>query len=278
MNKDILIKSVIWFLVILSCLSLQPAALSLDGNLATFILFLLASALLGLRMIKTQRIPNSGIQHIYSQLILITGGLILLASRFSLNFHDILFILGIGLIVLGLYSAILGFEKIGNFVFPLFVLFSLIPLITVMDSVLSFPMRRLSTLIAGQLLSIGIDNIIVTGTELTSATVTLSVTSACDGLTLFQHMIWISWLYSLSENSQNALSRFGLVTSVLSAVLIANSLRVVILFLAAYGWGAKILNSEWHVFISWGAVAIAVVIFSIMYKSYETGLHRQKAT
>ncbi len=253
-------------LVVISAWVLQPTTLDLDSNPATFILFIVASAILLYRKYRTDSIINSGIQHIFIQLLLIAGGLVLLISRFMPDFQVIFFIFGMGLVLSGLTLTMTGFHHAKLFLFPLLVLFCLIPLLSVADALLSFPMRRLSAILASYALYPWFDGLIVSGTELTAEGITISVTAACDGLTLFQNMIWIGWLYLLGHPSARRFPLSGVMTF-FAAVLLANSLRVSALFIASHWWGISILTSEWHDIIGWSAVALAVMIFILMDKS-----------
>jgi exosortase len=281
LNSHIINSAGFWLIILIINLVLQPLQPDPDRNIAVFILYAIAAIVVLQRLIQIRRIVNCGIQHIYNQLLLISAGIILFLSRFSDNFHDIIQIAAIGISLSALFSLSWGFENLRKLIFPLTTLFLIVPLLSQVDALLSFPMRKLSAQLAAFLLSTGYESIIVQGTELFSEKTRISVTAACDGLNLFQNLIWISWLYVLTNYDVNR-KNYTMVMSVISAVLIANSLRIASLFVFTDIFGSEFLTSEWHIYIGWMAVALATGVFLMMdkvlldYKSLRTESGTQK--
>jgi exosortase len=167
------------------------------------------------------------------------------------------------LLALGIATAVGGRGRLAMLAVPILVLFVAVPLIPIFEASLTFPMRRLSALLASFLLSIGPDPVSVKGTEIYYGDLTVSVTSACDGLTLLQNLAWISWWTVLMRHRGfwNRLAH-GLIA--VPAVLLSNTLRIVALALWASAEGPEVLASAGHMYIAWTAVAVATLLFLAM--------------
>lgn len=238
---------------------LQPVDLFGSDNTAVFMLFGLAVYALISRIRVEPSLEVSGFEHAVAQILIVIGALIILLSSLLPNFHDLLFIMGFGPLFIGLAIPIFHFRASLKLFVPVLILFMLIPVMMIAESALSYPMRRLSAVVVGWLLNLTGWEVLVRGTELIGQNIRVSVTSACDGLTLFMHLIWIAWLYRmLNQNSGNGLY---LALLLFPATLIANTLRIITLYLASQYWGVEVLTSFFHELVGWLAVALAVFVY-----------------
>lgn len=171
------------------------------------------------------------------------------------------------LLVLSAVAAVFGARMFGQLAVPLLVLYLLVPMLPLFEAALSYPMRRLSALLAAGLLSIGPGNVELAGTELSWGDLRVSVTSACSGLTLLQNLLWVAW-WTVLLRHRGFLSRFAHGLLAVPAVVMANTLRVVALALAARWFGEQILVGTAHVVIGWVAVALAAGLFLAMEQAF----------
>jgi exosortase len=169
----------------------------------------------------------------------------------------------LALMLLSLIAALLGARMLGRLTVPLLVLYLLVPMLPLFEAALSYPMRRLSALLAAGLLSIGPGETQLTGTELAWGGLKVSVTSACSGLTLLQNLLWVAW-WTVLLRHRGFWPRLGHGLLAVPAVLAANTLRVVALALGAAWYGEQILVGTPHVVIGWLAVALAAGLFLAM--------------
>ena len=255
-------KSVFLFCVIALGLSMQPLDLLGSENIAVFMLFGIAFFALAARVLHEPSLEVSGIEHSIAQILIIIGALPILMSRFVVTFHELLLISGVGIALIGIAMPIFHFRTWRNTSVPIAVIFILIPLLMIAETALSYPMRRLSAMIVGWILNMTGESVLVRGTELIGEEIKVSVTSACDGLTLFMHLIWIAWLYKLlnPQTGQGPLSALLL----LPATLIANILRILALYWASDIWGVDILTSVFHEIAGWVAVVVAVAVYFVL--------------
>lgn len=169
----------------------------------------------------------------------------------------------LALLLLSGVAAGFGARMAGRVAAPLLVLFVLVPMLPLFEAALSYPMRRLSALLAAAVLSLGPGTVTLTGTELAWGELRVSVTSACSGLTLLQNLIWVAWWTVLLRHT-GVLQRGLHMLPAVPAVVIANTLRVIALAVAAAWQGEQVLLGTAHVIIGWAAVALAAGLFLAM--------------
>jgi exosortase/archaeosortase family protein len=144
-----------------------------------------------------------------------------------------------------------------------------VPVLPLLEAALSYPMRRLSALLAAGLLSLAPGETHLAGTELRWGGLKVSVTSACSGLTLLQNLLWVAWWTVLLRHRGFAHRTFHALLAV-PAVLIANTLRVLALAVGAAWYGEQILLGMPHLVIGWAAVAVAALLFLAMEQVFPT--------
>ena len=168
--------------------------------------------------------------------------------------------IALALLALGATTAACGRAVAASITVPVLVLCIAVPLLPLSEAVLSYPMRRLCALLAAMLLALGSRDVSVVGTEIYFGDLTVSVTSACDGLTLLQNLAWIAW-WTVLLRYQGFWLRLGHGLIAVPAVIVANTLRIVILALWAATEGPQVLASAGHLYIAWASVALATALF-----------------
>ena len=192
-----------------------------------------------------------------------SAALAALASPFAGVLRPVLFQAALSLTLLSVVAVLLGARMAARLAVPLLVLYLLVPVLPLFEATLSYPMRRLSALLAARLLAMGPGSVHLAGTELTWGGLKVSVTSACSGLTLLQNLLWVAW-WTVLLRHRGFWHRLAHGLLAVPAVVLANTLRVVALALGAAWYGEQILLSTPHLVIGWIAVALATVLFLAM--------------
>jgi len=171
--------------------------------------------------------------------------------------------LSVALLALSLVARLLGPRLVAQLAVPILVIYVLVPLLPLFEAALSYPVRRLSAILAAGALSIGPAPVALAGTELSWGDLRVGVTSACSGLTLLQNLIWVAWWVVVLRH-QGLWTRFAHGLLVVPAVVAANTLRVIGLAVMASLFGEQTLTGMGHVVIGWLAVALAAIMFLAM--------------
>ena len=235
---------------------------ALTGNpLAHLILLITAAALIlhRLRERDTRSIVDE--KDVWLAVLLAAGAA---ASAFASPvvgaLRLVLINLAISLLALSLLSHWLGRRMAGALAVPVLVIYVAVPMLPLFEAALSYPLRRLSALLAAGLLSIAPGSVVLNGTELGWGDLRVSVTSACSGLTLLQNLIWVAW-WTVLLRHRGLWTRLAHAAFVIPAVVAANTLRVLALVVMASLFGEQTLNGPAHVVIGWLAVGLAALLF-----------------
>jgi exosortase/archaeosortase family protein len=258
--------SVDWLGGALGMLLVLPALLMDDASLLSFeslpvtILALTAAGLLVSRLStvrnKHHQLIDNGVA------ILLAGSATLMActAPFLKIYGETLLLGALTLALLSFVAFSRGYQLLPAAIVPVTLLYFVLPLLPIFEATLSFPIRRLSALLAAGLLSLGTATVSINATEILVGDLTVSVTSACSGLNMLQNIAWIAWWTLLLQHA-DAVQRFSHALIILPAVLIANTLRITTLALWASWSGPEVLATAGHAYISWVAVALATGLF-----------------
>ncbi|NBC15658.1 MAG: hypothetical protein GVY09_20395 [Gammaproteobacteria bacterium] len=245
-------------LVALGLLVQSPQVLT-GEPLAHLILVATAAVLLMQRL----RAPAGAATPLLGVALALAAAAAAFASPLAGALRPVLLHAALALLLLSAVAMGFGARMAGRLAVPLLVLVVLVPVLPLFEAALSYPMRRLSALLAAAVLSLGPGEVRLTGTELAWGDLRVSVTSACSGLTLLQNLLWVAWWTVLMRHA--GLLRRGLhMLLALPAVVAANTLRVIALAVAAAWQGEQVLLGTTHVVIGWLAVAVAVGLFLAM--------------
>lgn len=206
-------------------------------------------------------------------LFLVLGALLALSAATAGGYRLDLAFAAMALVALGATAAVDGRARLGALVVPILVLYVAVPLIPLFEASMTYPMRRLSALLASALLSLGPAPVGLEGTEIHFGDLRVSVTSACDGLTLLQNLAWITW-WTVLMRHRGFWNRLAHGMIAIPAVIISNTLRIVALALWASVEGPQVLASAGHLYIAWTTVAIATALFMAMEHLFSPTLQR----
>jgi len=196
-------------------------------------------------------------------LFLVLGAAVAFGAAMAGGYRLNLAFAAMALLALGATAAAGGRERLGLLAVPILVLYVAVPLIPLSEASMTYPMRRLSALLASFVLSLGPAPVGLKGTEIYFGDLTVSVTSACDGLTLLQNLAWIAWWTVLTRH-RGFWNRLAHGMIAVPAVIISNTLRIVALALWASAEGPQVLASAGHLYIAWTTVAVAAALFIAM--------------
>lgn len=241
--------------------SLQSSE-TLTGNPLAHLILLLTAAALILHRAREQGPGAAAFEpDVWLAVMLAAGAAIsAFSSPLSGPLRLVLVNLAIALLSLSLVSYWLGRRMAGWLAVPVLVIYVLVPVLPLFEAALSYPLRRLSAILAAGILSVGPGSVILNGTEIGWGDLRVSVTSACSGLTLLQNLIWVAWWTVLLRHC-GLWTRLAHGMLVIPAVVVANTLRVIVLVVMANLFGEQTLNGPAHVVIGWLAVVLAALLF-----------------
>jgi exosortase len=243
---------------------IQDASVLGGESLAGLILAATAS-FLALRRLQEPAAASGpdGLDKGLALLLLALGAALAFGATAAGGYRLSLAFAAMALLALGVIAAASGRGRMGALAVPILILYVAVPLIPLFEASMTYPMRRLSALLASALLAIGPAPVDVEGTEIYFGDLTISVTSACDGLTLLQNLAWIAWWTVLTRH-RGFWRRLAHGMIAVPAVMLANTLRIVVLALWAAAEGPQVLASAGHLYIAWTTVAIAAALFFAM--------------
>ena len=227
-------------------------------GIAPFILTLLA----GYTLAKQKRSPGEQAGRadwLVQGLLLVPILFIWQVSGFELELDQLSFLVLLVVFTL-LFSTQLRGAAVLKALAMLTVMFVLVPALDALETVLSYPMRRLSAMLVYTGLS-GFDSgLVLNGTELSFTSMRINVTEACDGLNLMQNLLWIIWLNGmlLGRGWFHQLLCFLLKTPL---VLVVNTIRIFVLTALVWMEGPEILAGSLHIYTGWLAVAVAAMLY-----------------
>ena len=125
---------------------------------------------------------------------------------------------------------------------------------------LSFPLRLSATALSAMLLKLcGVD-VLCAGTTLTLPEVNIAITDACSGINQVDAFILIAFITVeiLHKKLYWKLLHFAFI---IPAVIVGNSLRIVLTVLLYNWWGEVVLQNLWHTALGYVQIVLALVIF-----------------
>ncbi|MEE4184491.1 MAG: archaeosortase/exosortase family protein [Gammaproteobacteria bacterium] len=249
-------------LLVVGGLSVQRPAV-LAGDPLGHLLLLGTAAVLVLQRLRSGQPPRPAAAPWLAVTLALAAAAAAFASPLAGALRPVLLHGALALLALSLVAMLLGARAASRLAVPLLMLYLFVPVLPLFEAALSYPLRRLSALLAAVLLRLGPDEVHVAATELTWGSLRVSVTSACSGLTLLQNLLWVAW-WTVLLRHRGLWRRLAHGLLAVPAVLMANTLRVVALALAAAWYGEDILTGTPHVIIGWVAVVLAVGLFLAM--------------
>jgi len=242
-----------------AALSLQSHVLFQSQGMAGVILILLA----GVTLFRSEQSGSEGatsaLEWVAVTSLLVPIALLLISDL--TNYVDSANILLASLVFFALlFSLSIRNKTLLKAVFMLWIMFLIVPALSAMEAALSYPMRRLSSILAYTALLPFEQALELQGTELRLANLRLNITEACDGLNLMQNLLWIIWLNGMlkQRSGLHQLLCFALKSPL---VLVINTLRILVLAVLVYTSGPEVLAGDIHLYSGWVAVVGATLAF-----------------
>ena len=125
---------------------------------------------------------------------------------------------------------------------------------------LSFPLRLSATVLSAGILNLCGAGVVHAGTSLNLPGVNIAITDACSGIKQLDAFILIAFIVveMLHKKSGWKFLHFAFI---IPAIIIGNSLRIVITVLLYRQWGEVILGNSWHTALGYVQIVLALLIF-----------------
>ena len=125
---------------------------------------------------------------------------------------------------------------------------------------LSFPLRLSATVLSGVILNIfGLD-IVYTGTSLTLPGMNIAITDACSGIKQLDAFILIAFATAQIMHQKTGWKILHM-AFIIPAIIIGNTLRIVLTIVFYRIWGEVVLQNLWHTALGYVQIILAVLIF-----------------
>ena len=128
---------------------------------------------------------------------------------------------------------------------------------------LSFPLRLSATVLSTWTLKLCGINVISDGTSLVLPGLNIAITDACSGINQLDAFILIAFLIVqiFHKKTYWKILHFAFI---IPALMIGNSLRIVITVLLYRLWGEIVLQNTWHIALGYAQIIFALVIFLVI--------------
>ena len=128
---------------------------------------------------------------------------------------------------------------------------------------LSFPLRLSATVLSAGILNLCGAGVVHAGTSLNLPGVNIAITDACSGIKQLDAFILIAFIVveMLHKKSGWKFLHFAFI---IPAIIIGNSLRIVITVLLYRQWGEVILGNSWHTALGYVQIVLALLIFLVV--------------
>ena len=124
----------------------------------------------------------------------------------------------------------------------------------------SYPLRLSATMLSAGLLKLCGVGVIYSGTSLALPGVNIAITDACSGINQLDAFILIAFIVVeiLHKKLYLKLLHFAFI---IPAIIVGNSLRIVLTVLLYNVWGEVVLQNTWHTILGYVQVVMALLIF-----------------
>jgi exosortase len=169
------------------------------------------------------------------------------------------------LLLAGLVIYFLGWGYFRALIFPWAFLFLMVPLPTLIQSEVTFPLQFLASNLASSLLALVGVPVLREGNVIQLPTMTLEVVEACSGIRSLVSLVTLAIIYGYLLESSAAL-RVVLALAAVPIAIAANSLRIMGTGLLGLYWGPDRAEGFFHTFSGW---VIFILALGMLF-----GLHR----
>lgn len=132
---------------------------------------------------------------------------------------------------------------------------------------LSFPLRLSATVLSAGILKLCGMNVICSGTSLHIPGANIAITDACSGINQLDAFILIAFI-TVQMFHKKAWWKFLHFAFIIPAIIVGNSLRIVLTVMLFRIWGDVVLTGTWHIVLGYAQIVFAVIIFLIFGKIF----------
>ena len=125
---------------------------------------------------------------------------------------------------------------------------------------LSYPLRLSATMLSASLLKLCGIGVVYAGTSLNLPGVDIAITDACSGINQLDAFILIAFVMVqiLHKKAGWKILHFAFI---MPAIIIGNSLRIVLTVLLYRRWGECVLLGNWHIALGYVQIILALAVF-----------------
>ncbi len=141
---------------------------------------------------------------------------------------------------------------------------------------MSFPLRLSATLLSAGILKLCGMNVVCAGTSLVLPGVDIAITDACSGISQLDAFILIAFI-AVQILHQKILWKILHFSFIIPSIIIGNSLRIVITVWLYQLLGNFVLQGNWHIFLGYVQIFLALVVFLIVGRIFSDPDGKQEA-
>ncbi len=125
---------------------------------------------------------------------------------------------------------------------------------------LSFPLRLSATMLSSWILQISGIDAVCAGTSLSLSGLSIAITDACSGINQLDAFILIAFIavQILHKKTGWKILHFAFI---IPAIIVGNSLRIVLTVMLYKVYGEMILQNSWHIALGYVQIILALLIF-----------------
>ena len=132
---------------------------------------------------------------------------------------------------------------------------------------LSFPLRLSATVLSAGILKICGIGVVYSGTSLSLPGVEIAITDACSGINQLDAFLLIAFI-AIQLLHKKILWKILHFPFIIPAIIIGNSLRIVLTVFLYHLWGEKVLLGSWHIALGYVQIIFAFAIFLVIGKIF----------
>ena len=125
---------------------------------------------------------------------------------------------------------------------------------------LSFPLRLSATVLSGGILNLFGANVVCSGTTLTLPGMDIAITDACSGIKQLDAFVLIAFAAAQILHTKTGWKILH-IAFIIPAIIIGNTLRIVLTIVFYQIWGEVVLQNSWHTALGYVQLILAVLIF-----------------
>ena len=133
---------------------------------------------------------------------------------------------------------------------------------------LSFPLRLSATMLSGLILKLFGIGAVYSGTSLSLPGLNIAITDACSGINQLDAFILIAFI-AVRILHKGLLWKILHFAFIMPAIIIGNSLRIVITVLLYRWFGESVLADTWHIALGYVQIVLALIIFLLIGKIFQ---------